>query len=107
MAFPLIGALGGLVRVASLGAFFRGLTKWALLWVGPLLLQGLAFFGLAMVTQDYALGPLVSELSARMSGAPSTFVEVFAYVGGDKAITYILSAYIVRAAGRIFLRRVP
>lgn len=105
MAFPLLGAVGGLVGRASVGAIFRGATKWAVQWVGPLILQGLLFFGLTFVTQDYAMGPLVAELSARLAGAPAVFVDVFAYVGADRAMTMVLSAYIVRAAGRLVLRR--
>ena len=105
MAFPIMGAIGSLTKGATLGALFRGLTAWALKWGGPIIVNILAFIGLSLVTQEFAMGPMISALSNSMAGAPAVFVQVFAYVGGDVAMSMILSAYTVRAAGRLVFRR--
>lgn len=105
MAFPVLGALGALTKGITLGALFRGLTTWALKWGGPIFVNILAFVGLSLVTQEFAIAPMITALSNSMAGAPAMFVQVFAYVDGDVAMSMILSAYVVRSAGRLVFRR--
>lgn len=102
MAVPVLGSL---LKVPGLAAFFRGLTSWALKWVGPIFLQGLAFLGISMVVADWGIGPIIQQMQQAFSGAPQVFVQIVAYVNGDVAMSMILSAYVVRASGRLVFQR--
>ncbi len=102
MAHPVLGAILG---EAGLAAAFRGLTKWALKWVGPVIVQGLAFLGISLVAINWGTGPIIAELQGAFSGAPAAFIDVIAFVNGDVAMSMILSAYVVRSAGRLVMRR--
>ena len=72
---------------------------------GNILARAFTFFGVAWVTQKYALPEFLSYLQGALSGAPQIAVTALAGVNFDKAITIILSAYIARAAGNVVLRK--
>lgn len=98
---PLHGPLSGFRWVAGIGAFFRRLTKWSLDMVGPIMGKGLGTLGLGLVAQDFAITPMINEMQAALGGAPAAFVQVIGYVRADVAISMILSAYAIRAMGRV------
>lgn len=87
---------------AAIRALFPLLAK----YLGPILVQVLLFFGLQLATQKFAVGPIVTFIQNALSGAPAIAVQSMAAVRFDQAITIILSAYVTRAASRVFLKKV-
>lgn len=95
------GPFQGFRIAAGIGAFFRRFTKWALDMVGPMMSKGLGTLGLGLVAQDFAITPMINEMQTALGGAPAAFMQVVGYVRADVAISMILSAYAVRAVGRV------
>lgn len=99
--------IDGFPGMALLSAAMRGLKSVALEWFGPVVAKGAAFLGLATVSNSFAMQPLIAEFNARLAGAPAVFLDVLGYVGADKAITFVLSAYIVRAGSKLLMGQTP
>lgn len=90
----------GLLRTAF-GWLLRGLVAYMPLFV----IKILSVFGLAWATNEFVTGPVLSIIQSSLAGVPALMVECFAAMGIDKAITIMLSAHTVAAAGRLALRR--
>lgn len=103
MPVPIVGGgyVSGLVRSAFMTTLFKGLTSWGMGWVGPMAAKALVFLGITIVVQEFVMAPLIAQMVASMSGAPAAFVQVLGYVGADVAMSMILSAYVIRAAGKL------
>lgn len=101
-------ALPGTWLISALvEALLRGLVYVVTKWLGSWVASALAYFGVSLVSQHFLVGPLLQELAASFSGTDSLFVQVVGYVNADVAMSMILSAYVVRAVGRVVLRKSP
>lgn len=83
-----------------------GLVKWlmsgAAAAAGSIVVQALTTVGVAAVVNEFALPPMMETLQAQLAGAPLLFVQFITFTGADKAMSIILSAYLVLAGtGRI------
>ncbi len=92
---------------ALLVAAVRLLISLFIRFIGPMLLQALAFFGLSFITQNYVMQPFVNFITGALSNAPAMAIKSLAAVSFDKAVTIIISAYITAAAGRLLFRKTP
>jgi peptidoglycan/LPS O-acetylase OafA/YrhL len=86
--------------LATFGAWLlRGLVA----YVPVLLLKLFATFGLAWVTHKFVAAPLLSLIQSNLNGVPAFALQCIGAMGGDSAITIILSAYAISAASRMSL----
>jgi len=90
---------------ALLWALARALVGLLAKYAGPILVQVIAFFGFQFGAQKFLTQPFVAFIQSAISGAPAIAVQALSSVNFDKAVTIILSAYVVRAGSRVFLHK--
>lgn len=61
--------------------------------------------GLAVATNKFLLPPARALLAGYASNLPSTAYQLFGYMGIDRGLTLILSAYAVARVARVALTR--
>lgn len=90
---------------AALSAVLGNLVKTqAGAWAASLL----AAFGLSLVAQEFAVEPALDAIQQNIGGMPATVVAWLSYLGVDRCITTVLSAYgAASAVAGIRLRRTP
>lgn len=84
--------------VAGLGWLFRSkLGQW--------IVAGMAFIGLQLATNEFAVGPILAQIQSVVGQTGGDAVGWVAFFNLDKYITCILSAYAVATGKRVFLAR--
>ncbi|PZP59143.1 DUF2523 family protein [Pseudoxanthomonas winnipegensis] len=79
--------------------FFAWLGEFFLTRIGGIVLTGLAALGVGWFTSEFAVTPLLSMAKGYFSGLPAEVLPWVSFVGVDRYVTMVLSAYAVAAAG--------
>lgn len=67
-------------------------------YAGAIVIQALLSLGLSWVTYKFSVTPIKNYIVAHTAGMPRYALEVLGFLGVDKAVTIILSAYAARLA---------
>src|ERR1700760_48292 len=93
--------LGALVDILT--ACFAWLVR-ALIAAAPFLIaRVVAAIGLAIVTNEFLVDPLLGLVKTTLSGAPALALTVVHAAGFDQAIVTIFAAYTIRTASKFAL----
>lgn len=84
-----------------------GFTEWAIkaktgLWVGKVL----SAVGLGFVAQELIYAPLIEQAAGYWNAIPAQLAAWVHAFGIDTGVSLLLSAYGIKGASRIFLRKV-
>lgn len=60
---------------------------------GSIIISSMLSLGLSFASYTFGVGPLRSMISSQLGGSGAYFVNILGWLGVDKAITMILSAY--------------
>lgn len=89
---------------AFLVRFFPALARFALKWLGPMIVQALLFFGISFATTKFAVGPLITWAQNEMSGAPQVMLEAFGMLKVDIAFSLIFSAVAAKLTSKFIFK---
>lgn len=67
-------------------------------YAGAILIQALVSIGLTFVTYKFSVAPIRQWLVSHLAGMPQMAIEVLGFLGVDKCVTLIISAYAARMA---------
>lgn len=88
---------------ALLPAIFAIISRLLMLKAAMWLIHVMVFLGLAFMTNEAIVAPLVGMLQEGVGGLPADITQWAGALGIDKVISILVSAYTIRAAKRVFL----
>lgn len=91
------------VILGLLATFGRWLLAGLVAYAPLFIVKILSTFGLAFVAHKFVAQPLLALIQSNLSGVPAFAIQCIGAMGGDQAVTIILSAYAVSAASRMSL----
>lgn len=96
----LLLAIGGFLRRYAVW-FIAGLSSYVPQFIG----KALATLGVSYGAYHFGVTPLLSTIQQSLNGVPAFALQAFSAMGGDQAITIILSAVGISAGSRVVFRK--
>ena len=93
---------------AIIATFLAALSRLFASRIGAWVVALLLYFGISIGGYKMAVEPLLSSIKSTLSGLSADAVNWIAFLGLDKAITIVFSAYVIRwgiGGAKVFLRK--
>jgi len=94
------------ILLAALGPFLLALLRWLLLAkLASFVARMFVTLGIAYVSYEYLIEPLVDKVKDAWNGMPSDIAVWVSAFGVDRCVSIILSGYLLYGVKRLFLSK--
>lgn len=92
----------------ALGPILKTVLLWLLVAKGAAIIARIFLvLGIALFTSEWLVGPLLDQIQGRASAIPPEMRVWLSAFGIDRVISIVATAYMILAAKRVMLGKVP